>query len=85
MEAAESCAADKSELMTEMRALVLICSILCCIARNRPHSGEGGEEMCRMTSRDVEGCCRGRFKLYQSCQLVETAFAINSTNISDKC
>jgi hypothetical protein len=87
---AESRAADKSELMTEiwawrMNAHVWICNILSRIARNRPHSGEGGQEMCCMTSSDAEGYCRSRFKLCQPCQPAETAIGINSTNINAKC
>jgi hypothetical protein len=35
-----------------------------------------------VTSRDEEGCCRGRFKSCQSCEHVGMAIGINSTNIS---
>jgi hypothetical protein len=58
-EDAESRAADKSGLMTEiwawrMKALVWICNILSCNAHKRPHSGTDGEEMCWMVSWPIQ-------------------------------
>jgi hypothetical protein len=81
-EDAESRAADKIELMTEiwawrMRALVWICNILSWSARKRPHSGKDGEEMCWMLPWPIQ--------IVSFLRTRQNGNAINSTNINAKC